>query len=71
MSPLTTRMAALDPGGRTWIETTLDDYKALMSRVTTTTHYHRCIRGRTFSASLYTAVRGVEVVYLVCVTRVT
>jgi hypothetical protein len=69
VSPLTATMAALEPGATAWLETTLDDYPALMRRVTTRSRYHRSIRDRVFSTRLYVAVHGAEVVYLVRVMR--
>jgi len=70
-NPLTNAMYLLHPGDRTWVESTLDGYKSLLSRVTLKSRYHRCIKGRTFSGSVYIAVRGTETVVLICVTRLT
>lgn len=71
MKPLTAAMYMLHPGDRTWIESSLDEYHTVLSRVTLKSRYHRCIKGRTFSGSVYVAVRGTETVVLVCVTRLT
>jgi len=69
MGPLTAAMYLLHPGDRTFIESSLDKYHTVLSRVTLKSRYHRCIEGRTFSGSVYVAVRGTETVMLVCVTR--
>ena len=69
MFKLTEAMLLLKPGDRTWIESTADGYKAVLSRVTLKSRYPKYIRGRTFSGSVYVAVRGTESLILVCVTR--
>jgi protein gp37 len=70
---LNDRLADLEVGERVYIETSLENYKVIQSRAALASRRPACMKGMSFTSSLFTAVGSSagDVRYLVCVERKT